>query len=158
MQQRQRQRSQNAPSVSWCQTPSLCLSLLSRYFASAASRGPSIPPQLNSPAITRPQPSRLMHARSYTCRGQAVLQWPQEQDKCFLVHAHRWTHNFFYLFFFSSGPVRGFIIKHANAVAHVCRRYELSTAAAVHRWQAGTETLTRADCRSCVDANIQDIK
>lgn len=92
--QRKRQSSGSAASLRRCQTLSPRLFLLSRYFSQQRLIALT-PPSPLSPTITRPRHNGQTHARSYRHRAEAALQRPQEQDKCFLARAHRWTHHSF---------------------------------------------------------------
>lgn len=111
---------------------------------------------MNSPTITRPRHNGLMHARSYRYRAEAALRWPQEQDKCFLVHAHRSTHHSFQWarprFYRQTRERRGARRQKIFFFAWQSRAQQQTL------WRAETEIITGADCRSCLDANIQDIK
>lgn len=159
-QQRKRQIWENASSVRRCQSLSLCLFLLSSYFSQQRLIALTPPPprsrstelaDYHEAVAERPDACTLLQTQSRGSPAMTTGAGQMFSGACTSLNAERAI--------LSSGPVQGFIIKHVNGVAHVGGRFcvaESSTAADL--WQAQTEILTWADCRSGVDADIQDIK
>lgn len=151
--------------------------LRKRRFASLVSNAVAAPLSslslFFSAASHRPHPPPTPHRRLSRGRGTTAstrthaLTDTEPRQPC---DDHRSRTNVFWCVhiaertILSGGPVRGLIVKRANGVAHVGGRFcvaepsAAAAAAARHSDRPETESITGADRRSRLDANIQDIR